>query len=148
MNRYEMTVVYNPTMDEEALKAEHDVVLALLERFDCTVEKIDDWGKRRLAYEIQKLTEGVYRFITFRADVTSPAEIESRMRIRENILRYLIIRLEEEVKAEESEEEDSEPQPKEEAPEEKQPEGNPEENAPPKEEAGEEAPAQSENNEE
>ena len=91
MKNYELAVVYNPNLDEEALAAEKASVNALIERFGGTVEKIDDWGKRRLAYEIQKLNEGVYNFITFSAETTAPAEIESRMRIKENVLRYLII---------------------------------------------------------
>lgn len=92
MNKYEMTVVFKPTLDDEALRNEHEQIIEILERFEGTVEKVDDWGKRKLAYEIEKITEGVYRFITFNGPDTAPAEIESRMRIRENILRYLIIR--------------------------------------------------------
>lgn len=70
-------------------------VNALIERFGGTVDKVDDWGKRRLAYEINKVNEGFYSFISFTADTTAPAEIESRMRIKENVLRYLIIAEEE-----------------------------------------------------
>lgn len=91
MKNYELAVVYNPNLDEETLAAEKESVNALIERFGGKVEKVDDWGKRRLAYEIQKLNEGIYNFITFSADTTAPAEIESRMRIKENVLRYLII---------------------------------------------------------
>ncbi len=92
MNKYELTVVFNPNLDEEALKAEFDKVQGYIERFGGTVEKVDDWGKRRLAYEIKKMTEGFYYFITFAAEGTVPAEVENRIRIRENILRYLVIR--------------------------------------------------------
>ena len=53
MKNYELAVVYNPNLDEEALNAEKASVNALIERFGGTVDKIDDWGKRRLAYEIQ-----------------------------------------------------------------------------------------------
>ena len=95
MKNYELAVVYSPNLDEEALAAEKASVPALIERFGGTVDKIDDWGKRRLAYEIQKVNEGVYNFIAFSAETSAPAEIESRMRIKENILRYLIIAEEE-----------------------------------------------------
>lgn len=70
----------------------------LITRFEGTVEKVDEWGRRRLAYEIDKCTEGVYYFITFIADADSIKEIESRMRIMENIIRYLIIRQDEDAK--------------------------------------------------
>ena len=56
------------------------------------IEKVDDWGKRKLAYEIAKVNEGFYSFTTFEAPAAAPAEIEARMRIMENVLRYLIIR--------------------------------------------------------
>lgn len=94
MKKYEIAVVINPSLDEEAVKAEFASVNALIERFGGTVDKVDDWGKRRLAYEINKVNEGFYNFITFSAPTSAPAEIESRMRIKENVLRYLIIALE------------------------------------------------------
>lgn len=95
MKKYELALVIAPTLDEEALAAEKASVNALIERFGGTVDKVDDWGKRRLAYEINKVNEGFYNFISFTADTTAPAEIESRMRIKENVLRYLIIAEEE-----------------------------------------------------
>ena len=95
MKKYELALVIAPTLDEEALAAEKASVNALIERFGGTVDKVDDWGKRRLAYGINKVNEGFYSFISFTADTTAPAEIESRMRIKENVLRYLIIAEEE-----------------------------------------------------
>ena len=95
MKKYELALVIAPTLDEEALAAEKASVNALIERFGGTVDKVDDWGKRRLAYEINKVNEGFYSFISFTVDTTAPAEIESRMRIKENVLRYLIIAEEE-----------------------------------------------------
>ena len=95
MNKYEITVIVKPNLEEEALNAEFAHVEELIERFGGTVEKVDDWGKRRLAYEIQKLNEGFYRFFTVLAEAGLPAEIEARIRLRENVLRYLIINVEE-----------------------------------------------------
>ena len=94
MNKYELALVLNPTLDEEAKAAEVAKVQALLERFDSKIEKVDDWGKRKLAYEIKKVNEGFFSFTTFEAPATAPAEIESRIRIMENVLRYLIVRKE------------------------------------------------------
>lgn len=94
MNKYELAVILKPNLEEETHKAEVEKVHALITRFGGTVEKVDDWGKRRLAYEIDKCTEGFYSFITFLADSGAPSEIENRMRIMENVLRYLVIRQE------------------------------------------------------
>ena len=92
MQKYEMAVVLRPDLDEETKAAESQKVMDLITRFGGTIEKVDDWGKRRLAYEIQKVNEGFFSFISFDADSTAPAELESRMRIMENVLRYLIVR--------------------------------------------------------
>ncbi|HIW48905.1 MAG TPA: 30S ribosomal protein S6 [Firmicutes bacterium] len=92
MHKYEMAVVLRPDLDEETKAAESQKVMDLITRFGGTIEKVDDWGKRRLAYEIQKVNEGFFSFISFDADSTAPAELESRMRIMENVLRYLIVR--------------------------------------------------------
>jgi len=92
MGKYELAVVIKPTLDEEALKAEFESIKELIERFGGTIEKVDEWGKRRLAYEIQKVNDGFYSFFTFDSESTTPNEIEKRMRIRENVLRYLVVR--------------------------------------------------------
>ena len=94
MNKYELTIIVRPDLEKEALTAEFDQVKELITKFGGTIDKVDDWGKRKLAYEINKVNEGFYNFIEFTADANVPAEIESRIRIKENILRYLIIRQE------------------------------------------------------
>ena len=93
MNKYEIGVILKPTLEEEELKTELERVQELITRFGGAIEKVDEWGRRRLAYEINKLSEGIYYFITFSSENTTPAEIESRIRIYENVIRYLIVRL-------------------------------------------------------
>ena len=95
MKKYELTVILKPHFEEEPAKAEFEKIQALITRFGGTVEKVDIWGKRRLAYEIQKIREGIYCFITFQAEPETPAEIESRLRIAEEVLRYLIVCIDE-----------------------------------------------------
>jgi len=95
MSKYDLAVVFKPNADEEAHKAAVERVHGLITRFGGTIEKVDDWGKRRLAYEIEKISEGYYSFVTFEAEHDAPAEIESRIRIMDDVLRYLIVRLEE-----------------------------------------------------
>ena len=94
MNKYELALVLSPALDEEGRAAEVAKVQATLERFGAKIEKVDDWGKKRLAYPIQKVKEGFYIFVDFAAAGTTPAEIESRVRIMENVLRNLIVRKE------------------------------------------------------
>ena len=79
MKKYELAVVLKPELDEETKAAEMQKVQDLITRFGGTIEKIDDWGKKRLAYEIQKVNEGFFSFVTFDAETSAPAEIESRM---------------------------------------------------------------------
>ncbi|NLK97641.1 30S ribosomal protein S6 [Defluviitalea saccharophila] len=95
MNKYELAVVFSPNLDEEAKNAALEKVQGYITRFGGTVEKVDEWGKRKLAYEIAKVNEGFYYFITFTADASAPAEIESRIRIMDAVLRYMITRIEE-----------------------------------------------------
>ena len=68
-------------------------VKELITRFGGTITNVDEWGKRKLAYEIQKMREGYYYFIQFDADSDAPREIEDRVRIMEDVIRYLCIRL-------------------------------------------------------
>ena len=91
MNKYEMAVVVSGKLDEEAKNAVLDKVKALIERFEGTIKNVDEWGKKRYAYEIQKSKEGYYNFIKFEAESTAPAEIEHRMRIMDGVVRYLIV---------------------------------------------------------
>lgn len=95
MYQYELGIVLVPTLSEEEKLASLEKVKELVVRFGGEVTKVDDWGKRRLAYEINKIKEGFYYFIEFNANGDAPAEIESRVRIMEPVMRYLTIRLDE-----------------------------------------------------
>ena len=79
-------------MDDAAATVEE--AKALIERFGGTITNVDDWGKKKLAYEIQKMNEGFYYFIQFDANADVPAQIESRVRIMENVIRFLCVRQE------------------------------------------------------
>ena len=92
MNKYELAVVVNAKLEDEERAATIEKVKEYITRFGGTVTDVDDWGKRRLAYEIQKMREGFYYFVHFEAESTVPAEIESRMRIMDNVIRYLCVR--------------------------------------------------------
>ena len=92
MNKYELAVVVSAKIEDEERAAVVDKCKALIERFGGTITNVDDWGKKRLAYEIQKVKEGFYYFIQFEAESSAPAEIESRIRIMDNVLRYLVVK--------------------------------------------------------
>ncbi|NLK21788.1 MAG: 30S ribosomal protein S6 [Epulopiscium sp.] len=94
MNKYELSVVLVPTLDEESKASELERIQKYITRFGGTMDNIDDWGKRKLAYEIDKINEGFYYFIYFTADANAPEEIESRIRIMDSVLRYMFIKQE------------------------------------------------------
>lgn len=92
MNKYELAVVISAKIEDDERVATLEKVKAYIDRFGGTITNIDEWGKKRLAYEIQKMKEGFYYFIQFDAVPTAPAEVESRIRIMDNVLRYLCVR--------------------------------------------------------
>ena len=94
MNKYELAVVVNAKLDEDARADAVEKVKEVIERFGGQITNIDEWGIKRLAYEIQKMREGYYYFIQFDAKTDAPAEIERRMRIMEPVIRYLCVKQE------------------------------------------------------
>ena len=95
MNKYELTVVVNAKIEDDERAATLEKVKAYIERFGGTVTNVDEWGKKRLAYEVQKMKDAFYYFVEFEGASTVPAEVESRIRIMENVIRYLCIRKDE-----------------------------------------------------
>ena len=94
MNKYELAVVLSAKLEDEERAAAMEKVTGYITRFGGTVTDIDEWGKKRLAYEIQKMGEGFYYFIQFDAEPSAPAELEQRLRIMDNVLRYLCVKQE------------------------------------------------------
>ena len=94
MNKYELAVVVNAKIEDDERAQVIEKVKALITRFGGNVTDVDEWGKKRLAYEIQKMREAYYYFIHFEAESTVPAEVEQRIRIMDNVLRYLCVKQE------------------------------------------------------
>ena len=92
MNKYELAVVVSAKIEDDARAQVIEKVQAYITRFGGVVSDVDEWGKRKLAYEIQKMREGYYYFIHFESDSTVPAELEARLRIMDNVIRYLCVR--------------------------------------------------------
>ena len=95
MNKYELAVVVSAKIEDEERAAVVDKVKAYIERFGGQISNVDEWGKKRLAYEIQKMNEGYYYFIHFDAEAGVPAQIEENIRIMDNVLRFLCVRADE-----------------------------------------------------
>ena len=95
MNKYELAVVVSAKIEDDERAQVIEKVKALVTRFGGNITDVDEWGKKRLAYEIQKMKEAYYYFIQFDAEPTAPIEIENRVRIMDNVIRFLCVRQDE-----------------------------------------------------
>ena len=92
MNKYELCVVVSAKLEDEARAELVERIKDMIAKQEANVTDVDEWGKKKLAYEIEKMHEAFYYFIHFEAEPTAPAQIESRMRIMDGVLRYLCVR--------------------------------------------------------
>ncbi|MDR2109341.1 MAG: 30S ribosomal protein S6 [Coriobacteriales bacterium] len=92
MKAYELLYFVNPTIEDASREATSQRIETTITNQDGVIDKIDPWGKRKLAYEINKLTEGDYTLVEFHADPTSIAEITRVLRITDAIERFIIVR--------------------------------------------------------
>ena len=92
MNKYELALVVSANVEDEVINAVIEQVKELITRFGGTITDPGTCEKKKLAYDIQKMSEGYYNFIKFEAVSTCPAEVEERLRIMENVLRFLIVK--------------------------------------------------------
>ena len=92
MNQYELALVVNAKVEDDVKTATVEAAKNLITRFGGVVTNVEDCGKKRLAYEIQKMKEAYYFFIQFDADATVPAEVEQRVRIMDNVIRFLCVK--------------------------------------------------------
>lgn len=93
-NKYELMFIVQ-IMDDEATDAIVQKVQDLIEKNNGTIDKVDRWGKRRLAYEVKKQNEGYYTVIDFSIDPASITEIDRVIKINESIIRHLVLRRDE-----------------------------------------------------
>lgn len=93
MNKYELALVVSAKVEDDVKTATVESAKELIARFGGVVTNVEDKGKQKLAYEIQKMNEAYYFFIQFDADANVPAEVEQRVRIMDNVIRFLCIRL-------------------------------------------------------
>ena len=95
MNKYELAVVVKIINEDEERAAVIEKVKEYIVRFGGTVTDVEEWGKKRLAYEIQKMKDAYYYFIKFESENTDcPNEVEDNIRIMENVIRFLVVKQE------------------------------------------------------
>ena len=94
MSKYEICVVISAKLEDDERAAAIEKVKKYVERFNGTVTEVEECGKKKLAYEIQKMNEAYYYFVRFEGDSECPNEVEKRIRIMEPVVRYLIVKAE------------------------------------------------------
>ena len=94
MNKYELALVVNAKIEEDVRLATVEKAKDYVAKFGGTVTEVEEWGKKRLAYEIQHMKEGYYYFIKFDAEANVPGSLEQAVRIMDNVIRFLCIRQE------------------------------------------------------
>lgn len=95
MRNYELVFIIRPDLEEEAYEAMIEKFTGLIQSEGGEIVKVDKWGKRRLAYEIQKLREGYYVIVYFKGEAAVANELERVLKITDSIIRQMIIRKEE-----------------------------------------------------
>ena len=95
MNKYELALVVSAKIEDDARAAVVAKAQEYVTRAGGAISEVEEWGKKKLAYEVQKQTEGFYYFIQFEAESNVPAIVEQDVRIMDNVLRFLCVRKDE-----------------------------------------------------
>ena len=95
MNKYELALVVSAKIEDDARTATVERAKEYITRAGGTITEVEDWGKKKLAYEVQKMSEAYYYFIQFDAESSVPATVEQDVRIMDNFLRFLCVRKDE-----------------------------------------------------
>ncbi|WP_123054919.1 30S ribosomal protein S6 [Clostridium sp. JN-1] len=92
MRKYETIFILDPSLDEESVKANVEKFKDVIQNGGGEVENVDLWGKRKLAYEINKVNEGFYTLINFSANTDLPKELDRVFRITDGVIRHIIVK--------------------------------------------------------
>ncbi len=96
--RYEIGYILNPEVTEEAIVKIKGFISKIIEESEGKIEKVDEWGRKRLAYPINKFNDGIYTFVTTDVNGAAIAKIERRLKLSEEVIRFVVIRLDERLK--------------------------------------------------
>ena len=94
-HQYELMVILNPEIDERQVAPSLDKFLKVITNDGGSIDKVDIWGKRRLAYEIQKKNEGIYAVVNFTATSATTQELDRQLNLSEQVMRTKVLRAEE-----------------------------------------------------
>ncbi|GAA1977048.1 30S ribosomal protein S6 [Microbacterium pumilum] len=94
-HQYELMVILSPEIDERQVAPSLDKFLKVITNDGGSIDKVDIWGKRRLAYEIEKKTEGIYAVVNFTATSAATQELDRQLNLSETIMRTKVLRAEE-----------------------------------------------------
>lgn len=94
-HQYELMVILDPEIDERTVAPSLDKFLNVIRNDGGTIDKVDIWGRRRLAYEINKKTEGIYAVVDFTASSTATQELDRQLKLSEAVMRTKVLRAEE-----------------------------------------------------
>src|SRR5947208_17121195 len=92
LRRYELMVILDPDLEEKTVGPSLDQMLTVVRQGGGSVEKVDVWGRRRLAYEIDKHVEGIYAVVDVQAEPATVAELDRQLNLTESVLRTKVIR--------------------------------------------------------
>jgi small subunit ribosomal protein S6 len=92
MRPYEIMVILDPTLDERTVAPSLETFLNVVRADGGSIEKVDIWGKRRLAYEIAKHSEGIYAVIDVKAEPKTVSELDRQLSLNESVLRTKVLR--------------------------------------------------------
>jgi small subunit ribosomal protein S6 len=92
MRRYEVMVILDPELEERTVEPSLDTYLNIVRKEGGTVEKVDIWGRRKLAYDVKKKAEGIYAIIDLTATPAVVKELDRQLTLNESILRTKVIR--------------------------------------------------------
>ncbi|AWB87545.1 30S ribosomal protein S6 [Mycetocola zhujimingii] len=102
-HQYELMVILDPEIDERTVAPSLDKFLNVIRNDGGTIDKVDIWGRRRLAYEINKKTEGIYAVVDFTATSEATVELDRQLKLSEAVMRTKVLRAEEAIALVESE---------------------------------------------
>ena len=92
MRQYEVMVILDPSLDERTVAPSLDTFLNVIRQEGGSVDKVDVWGKRRFAYEINKQTEGIYAVAQIKSQPDAVKELDRQLGLNENVLRTKVLR--------------------------------------------------------
>lgn len=92
MHHYELMVIFDPTLDERTIAPSLDTLLNVVREEGGKVDKVDVWGKRRLAYEIKKNSEGIYAVVEMNCEPATVQELDRLLTLNESVLRTKVLR--------------------------------------------------------